>query len=202
MIAGIATLGGLLVAGVAIAGEHGPLAGVRVPILAATAVTLLATLLAGSHLRGGLARLTRRFAPPIPIAGAAPLPRTVIEVAALSVANWLLDLATLYLSLRAVGADVPLTGLLLVYALSQVVQSLPLLPGGGGTVEASLSLGFAAFGHTTGSVIAGVLLYRLISTWGLVPLGWTAIALDSRHTFINKLPRPKHIHASRSHARA
>jgi hypothetical protein len=202
MIAGIATLGGLLVAGVAIAGDHGPLAGARVPIFAATAATLLATLLAGSHPRGGLARLTRRFAPPIAVGGAAPLQRTVIEVTALAVANWLLDLATLYLSLRAVDADVPLTGLLLVYALSQVVQSLPLLPGGGGTVEASLSLGIAAFGHTTGSVIAGVLLYRLISTWGLVPLGWTAIALDSRHKFINKMPRPKHIHASRAHARA
>lgn len=190
MVAGIATLGGLLVAGVAIAGEQGPLADARLPIFAATAATLLATLLAWSHLRDGLARVTRRFAPPAVVVGATPLPRTVIEVTALALANWLLDLATLYLSLRAVGAHVPLTGLLLVYALSQVVQSLPLLPGGGGTVEASFALGFAAFGHTTGSVIAGVLLYRLISTWGLVPLGWMAIALDSRHTLTSKIRRP------------
>jgi hypothetical protein len=75
-------------------------------------------------------------------------------------------------ALRAVGASVPATGLLLVYALGQVVQSLPLLPGGGGTVEASLALGFAAFGHTSGPVVAGVLLYRVINTWGLDPIGW------------------------------
>jgi len=51
----------------------------------------------------------------------------------------------------------------LTYAIAQLVASLPLLPGGGGTVELSLALGFAAFGHTSGSVIAGVLLFRLIS---------------------------------------
>ena len=37
-------------------------------------------------------------------------------------------------------------------------------------------LGFAAFGHTSGSIVAGVVLYRLISNWGLVPIGWAAIA--------------------------
>ncbi|MDX6566247.1 MAG: hypothetical protein QOE10_1909, partial [Gaiellales bacterium] len=40
--------------------------------------------------------------------------------------------------------------------------------------------GFAAFGHTSGSVVAGVVLYRLISNWGLVPIGWAAIAAHHR----------------------
>src|SRR5262249_54066869 len=55
--------------------------------------------------------------------------------------------------------------------------NLPLLPGGGGTVEVSLMLGFAAFGQSSGKVVAGVLLFRLISCWGLVPIGWLAVAL-------------------------
>ena len=92
----------------------------------------------------------------------------------------LLDCLALYVSLRAVGADVPLRALIATYAIAQIVAVIPLLPGGGGTVEASLVLGFAAFGHTSGSVVAGVVLYRLISNWGLVPIGWAAIALEAR----------------------
>jgi uncharacterized protein (TIRG00374 family) len=107
----------------------------------------------------------------------------------LASANWLLDLATLYLSLRAVGATVPTNAIVLVYAVGQIVQSIPLLPGGGGAVEASLALAFAAFGDTTGSVVAGVLLYRTINTWGLVPIGWAAIAFDARRLLVPVWPR-------------
>jgi uncharacterized membrane protein YbhN (UPF0104 family) len=61
------------------------------------------------------------------------------------------------------------------------VNQLPLpLPGGGGSVELSLSLGFGALGHTTGEVFAGILLFRLISCWGLAPLGWVVVAIDAR----------------------
>jgi uncharacterized membrane protein YbhN (UPF0104 family) len=52
---------------------------------------------------------------------------------------------------------------LLTYALAQLVASLPLLPGGGGAVELSLLAGFAAFGDASSEMIAGVILYRLIS---------------------------------------
>ena len=103
-----------------------------------------------------------------------------LAVAGLASINWLLDCLALYVSLRAVGADVPLRALIATYAIAQIVAVIPLLPGGGGTVEASLVLGFAAFGHTSGSVVAGVVLYRLISNWGLVPIGWAAIALQAR----------------------
>jgi hypothetical protein len=87
---------------------------------------------------------------------------------------------------------VPLQSIVLTYAIAQLVASLPLLPGGGGTVEVSLALGFAAFGHTSGSVIAGILLFRLISCWGLVPVGWLAVALEGRRipAWKRRLARP------------
>jgi uncharacterized protein (TIRG00374 family) len=84
---------------------------------------------------------------------------------------------------------VPLQGVLVVYALAQMVNQLPLLPGGGGSVELSLSLGFAAVGHTSGEVFAGVLLFRLISCWGLVPIGWLAVAIDNRLPAGRPVPR-------------
>jgi uncharacterized protein (TIRG00374 family) len=79
-----------------------------------------------------------------------------------------------------VHAHVSMRSILLAYTLSQLVGALPVLPGGGGTVEASLILTFAAFGHTSASVVAGVLLFRLISCWGLVPVGWAAVLLEGR----------------------
>ena len=94
--------------------------------------------------------------------------------------SWLLDCACLVASLDAVGAGVPARGVLLTYALARIVAAIPLLPGGGGTVELSLSLGFAAFGHTSGPMLGGVLLYRVLCCWGLVPIGWLAVALDGR----------------------
>jgi putative heme transporter len=153
----IASLGALVAAGTGIAEAGALSASARLTILAGVAV--LAT---------GL--LTRRAFRSLYQLG----------VAALASANWLLDCLALYTALRAVGADVPFRALVATYAVAQIVAVIPLLPGGGGTVEASLALGFAAFGHTTGSVVAGVVLYRLISNWGLVPIGWAAIAAHQR----------------------
>jgi len=123
----------------------------------------------------------------------------IAAIALLAYSNWLFDCASLYAALAAVHASVPLQGIVLTYAIAQLVASLPLLPGGGGTVEVSLALGFAAFGHTAGSVVAGVLLFRLISCWGLVPVGWLAIALDDRQIPVwknRRLPQPTSVPVS------
>lgn len=181
MLAGVASLAGVLVLGVAAAGDSGPAAGIRLPILIG-AVAAVALRRVFGH---ALARLARsvivRFTS-VPLHELALRGRPLLRIACLAYLNWLLDCACLVSSLLAVGAHVPLRSVLLTYALAQVDASIPLLPGGGGTVEVTLSLGFAAFGHTSGAVIAGVLLYRLISCWGLIPVGCTAIALGSRGT--------------------
>jgi hypothetical protein len=40
------------------------------------------------------------------------------------------------------------------------------------TIEATMSTGLVLAGGTSAAVIAAVLLYRVISGWALVPLGW------------------------------
>ena len=183
MLAGIVSLAGVLVLGVTAAGDSGPTASIRVPILIGAAAAVALHRAFGRHLarfaHSGIARLTSA-----PIHELALRGRSQLQIACLAYLNWLLDCVCLLASLLAVGAHVPLRSILLTYALSQVVASIPLLPGGGGTVEVSLSLGFAAFGHTSSAVVAGVLLFRLISCWGLIPIGWAAVALDGR-----RLPR-------------
>jgi uncharacterized protein (TIRG00374 family) len=124
-------------------------------------------------------KLLRRWSLARPLASDADT-TTLVAIAGLAYLNWLLDCLSLLAALAAVGASVPAQSVLLTYALAQLVNQLPLLPGGGGTVELSLALGFGAFGHTSGQVLAGILLYRVITCWGLVPIGWLAVAAESR----------------------
>jgi uncharacterized protein (TIRG00374 family) len=125
-----------------------------------------------------------------------------VGIATFAYLNWLLDCLSLVAALAAVHASVPAESVLLTYALAQLVNQVPLLPGGGGTVEASLSLGFAAFGNTSGQVLAGVLLFRLITCWGLVPIGWLVVGLDGRSVAPRRLLRSVSPTAERTPRRA
>jgi hypothetical protein len=85
---------------------------------------------------------------------------------------WTLDCSCLVVSFLAVGAGVPWKGLLLAYGAGQLASSLPITPGGLGVVEGSLTIALVAFGGSAPSTVAAVLLYRLISFWLVLPLGW------------------------------
>src|SRR5690242_17363470 len=180
-IAGAVSLTFLLLVGVGLAGDSGPLASVRVPLLAAGVAVVALAIAFRRRLNDSARRLLSRYHLPLPDDTFAGRPH-LINIGVQACLNWLLDCVSLVAALHAVGAAVPLQGVLLIYCLAQLVNQLPLLPGGGGTVELSLSLGFAAFGHNGGEVFAGILLFRLISCWGLVPVGWLVVAIDNRAT--------------------
>jgi uncharacterized membrane protein YbhN (UPF0104 family) len=181
MLAGIGSLVGVLVLGVAAAGDSGPTASARLPILIG-AVTAVAHCRAFGRRLAGLARNVVVRLTSTPLDELVLRGRPLLQIGCLAYLNWLLDCVCLLSSLLAVGAHVPLRSVLLTFALAQLVASIPLLPGGGGTVEVTLSLGFAAFGHSSSAVVAGVLLFRLISCWGLIPIGLAAVTLGSRRS--------------------
>ena len=89
-----------------------------------------------------------------------------------SIANWALDCACLVFSYLAVGAGVPWRGLLLAYGAGQLAANLPITPGGLGVVEGSLVIALVVFGGGHVSTVAAVLLYRIVSFWGYLPVGW------------------------------
>ena len=93
-----------------------------------------------------------------------------------SVANWLLDCGCLALSFLAVGVGVPWKGLLLAYGAGQLAANLPITPGGLGVVEGSLTIAIVAFGGSEASTVAAVVLYRILSFWGELPIGWATWA--------------------------
>ncbi len=91
-------------------------------------------------------------------------------------ANWILDCGCLALSFVALGVGVPWKGLLLAYGAAQLAANLPITPGGLGVVEGSLTIALAAFGGSETSTVAVVLLYRILSFWIVLPVGWATWA--------------------------
>jgi uncharacterized protein (TIRG00374 family) len=90
--------------------------------------------------------------------------------------NWITDITALALAVRAVHAHVSIPTLVLAYGLGQAAQSVPLTPGGLGLVEFAVAAVFVQAGVPASQALAGVLLYRLISYWGMVLVGWTCWA--------------------------
>ena len=88
--------------------------------------------------------------------------------------NWVADCFCLVAAFHAVGAPVPVQALLLAYGAAQVAANLPITPGGLGVVEGSLAVALVAFGGSTEATVAAVLLYRIISFWVLLPVGWVS----------------------------
>ena len=99
----------------------------------------------------------------------------IYVIVALTVA-WLADTGCLAASFAGVDASVPWSGVLLAYCAGQLAAMLPITPGGLGVVEGSLTLALVAFGGARQSTLAAVLLYRLISYWGVLGTGAVAYA--------------------------
>ena len=98
--------------------------------------------------------------------------RQVLSLAFWGIANWFLDCACLAMAFLALGVAIPWRGLLLAYGAAQLAVNLPITPGGLGVVEGSLTIALVAFGGAETSTIATVLLYRLLSFWLELPVGW------------------------------
>jgi len=97
---------------------------------------------------------------------------SITAVAGWAGANWILDWGCLALSFVAVGVGVPWKGLLLAYGAGQLAANLPITPGGLGVVEGSLTIALVEFGGAEASTVAAVLLYRILSFWIGLPVGW------------------------------
>ncbi|MFG1999508.1 YbhN family protein [Spirillospora sp. NPDC048911] len=194
LVGGIITTGAYTVIGLlallAAPGARGP-ALIALSVPAALALVLTAALrrpalrarLAGPLGRAGGAILAhRRIAPYADKLregrdALRPSRRDWAALIMLATLNWAFDILALIAAARAVGIDVAPHWVTLAYFAAQAAGSLlPLLPGGIGAIESSMAASLVAFGATLAPAGAAVGLYRLVSYWAVVAVGWLAWA--------------------------
>ena len=93
-----------------------------------------------------------------------------------AIGYWAWDNAVLWATYHAVGADVPLTVVLMGYLIGQLGGLLP-LPGGVGGIDGGLIGTLIVYGAPAAATAAAVLAYRVILFW--VPLLFGAIGFVS-----------------------
>lgn len=101
-----------------------------------------------------------------------PNRRDVGYAAASAFRNWIFDLLCLIFSIRAAGAHVPWWGIILAWAAGSGGSSLNLTPGGLGVVEAALTGALVALGVHGPAALTAVLVYRAITFWLAIAIGW------------------------------
>lgn len=102
--------------------------------------------------------------------------RATVTVVSLAAGAWLADFGCLLFGFAAVHAGIPWRGVLLAYGVAQVVGVIPFVPGGIGIVEGSLAVVLAAYGATKAGALAAALVYRGISFWASIAIGWVTVA--------------------------
>jgi uncharacterized membrane protein YbhN (UPF0104 family) len=84
-------------------------------------------------------------------------------------------IACLTVSVYAFGGSVPIAAIAVVFLTGSAIGSFVPTPGGIGAVEAALSAGLTAAGLPGGVAISAVVLFRTVTFWLPVPLGWGAM---------------------------
>jgi uncharacterized membrane protein YbhN (UPF0104 family) len=85
---------------------------------------------------------------------------------------------------RALGGSIPLASIAVVYLTGAALGSAVPTPGGLGAVEAALSAGLTAAGLPGSIAVSAVLLFRTLTFWLPVPVGWGAFNYLERHEYI------------------
>lgn len=98
----------------------------------------------------------------------------------LALRNWIADCLCLVAAIKAAGAPIPWHGLLLAYCVAVTAGSAGLTPGGIGVVEIALTASLVAAGLPANHAVLAVIVYRLISFWLVVAIGWLVAARLSR----------------------
>jgi hypothetical protein len=95
-----------------------------------------------------------------------------VQTVSLSIINWLASVGCFVAALLAVGSSVPWTKVILVYCAGATASSFNLTPGGLGVTEAVLTAGLVASGLRSPDALGSVLIFRLISFWLVMLVGW------------------------------
>ena len=115
------------------------------------------------------------------------------RVFSFALVNCLADVTCLMFCILAVGAGVPWTRLILVWVAGSTAKGVPFTPGGIGFVESAIAVALVASGLPAPTATAAALLYRVVSFWMLVGMGWVVVGLRrfraSNELVVNRVGR-------------
>lgn len=86
--------------------------------------------------------------------------------------NWLLDMASLWIFVRAFGANLDFDALVVAFGIANVLSVIPITPGGLGIVEGVYIPTLVGFGLSQSTATLGVLSYRVAQYWMPILVGW------------------------------
>jgi glycosyltransferase 2 family protein len=90
----------------------------------------------------------------------------------------------LFASVEAVGAHVALASVAVVFLTGNAIGSAFPTPGGLGAVEGALTLGLKVAGLPGATALAAVFLFRLVTCWLPVPVGWAAMSYMQHRDYL------------------
>jgi glycosyltransferase 2 family protein len=85
------------------------------------------------------------------------------------------QIAAFVLSCDAVGIDLSVARLGILFLTASTVAAAAPTPGGVGAVEAALTAALTGVGVSPADALSAVFLYRLVTYWLPVPFGWFAL---------------------------
>ena len=100
--------------------------------------------------------------------------RLLRRVVVWAAANWILDIAALWVFLRAFGGSIDIDGLVVAFGIANVISSVPITPGGLGIVEGIYIPSLVGFGLDRSTATVGVLSYRVAQYWLPILIGGVA----------------------------
>ena len=86
--------------------------------------------------------------------------------------------------IRALGGSIPIASTAVVYLTGSALGAAVPTPGGIGAVEAALSAGLTAAGLPGATAVSAVLLFRTLTFWLPIPIGWGAFNYLERHHYL------------------
>ncbi|WP_339432876.1 MULTISPECIES: lysylphosphatidylglycerol synthase transmembrane domain-containing protein [unclassified Pseudomonas] len=126
--------------------------------------------------RGWFPRLLRHVVQVLHQSHSCHTPRRQIGATLLSLLAWGLEALAFYWILNAMGAGIPLTFAMFIYAVSMLAGALSFMPGGLGSAEAVMVTLLVSGGVGVPDAIAATGLLRLATLWLAVGVGAVALS--------------------------
>jgi uncharacterized protein (TIRG00374 family) len=85
---------------------------------------------------------------------------------------------------HAIGGKLPFVQVGAVFMGARLLASATPVPGGLGALEAALVAGLSSLGMPTGAAASAVLVYRLLTFWLSIPIGWAGLKVAERRGYV------------------